>query len=68
MLFVQPYILGAVSLLGRLCLHGAAAAGEGHSSSQPGIFPSHQNQAQDIVGLAFKTQDSDSSEHFTKSH
>lgn len=41
---------------------------EGQNSSQPGIFTSHEHQAQGFVGLAFKPQDSDSSEHFTKSH
>lgn len=70
---LQPNILGIVSLLGEALLAGCSAqccsrCGKGRSSSQTEIFTSHENQAQGIVGLAFKTQDSDSSEHFTKSH
>lgn len=69
-LFVQPSPLGVVSLLGEALLAGCSARllREGQSSSQPGIFTSHEHQAQGFVGLAFKPQDSDSSEHFTKSH
>lgn len=41
-------------------------AAEGSSSWQR-IFTSHENQAQGISGLAFNNQDTESSEHFTKS-
>lgn len=45
----------------------AAAVGRAGSSSRQWIFTSRENQAQGILGLAFKNQDSESSEHFTKS-
>lgn len=37
------------------------------SSSWQWIFTSHENQARGILGLAFNNQDTESSEHFTKS-
>ena len=44
----------------------AAAMRRAGSSSQQWIFTSRENQARGILGLAFKNQDSESSEHFTK--
>lgn len=60
---------GSCFLLGEALLAACSTVlWGGQSSSQPGVFTSRENQAQDVVGLAFKTQDSNSSEHFTKSH
>lgn len=67
-LFVQLNVWGMVSLPGEALLASSSTRWERHSSSQPGISTSHENRAQGILGLAFKTQDSDSSEHFTKPH
>lgn len=45
----------------------AAAVGRAGSSSRQWIFTSPENPAPGILGFAFKNQDSESSEHFTKS-